>query len=304
MANDSGTTVPVGTSPETKSLVPATPVVTTPAVADPATTTVVTPAVTVQQPAIDPTTGLPVVGAPVNSNPLSLDADAPTVAAPVIGSQTGKVITYDPTGNPKLDMSLSFLGKLGLGPDHPGMKAAANGDFSILKATLATMGDTARGWEANVQLGESAYTDMTTERTNKAVTDRKSMMDAVGGEAVWNQVKAYASAATADSPTERAAVNSALARGGIEGKAMAVYLHSLYSQSTTVTQEPAAAISRSGGSQAAASQPAIRTDYALSPRQYTDAVAKLNSTLRGRLDGSPEYAELKQRRSAWRDPRG
>lgn len=240
--------------------------------------------------------------APASSDALTIgDVPTPPVVPPVVGAKQGKEVTYDPTGNAKLDMSLNFLGKLGIEPTHPGMVAAATGDFSILKAHLATLGAAAQGWEANVALGESAIQEQTAATTARRATDQKAVLEAVGGEARWAQIKDFVGKATADSPDERTAINAALAAGGLGARAMAVYLDQVF-QKASPTQEPAPV---TNGVPAASTAPA--TTYALSPRQYTAEVSKLNSKFRssgmGSIDGSREYQELQARRHAWREPR-
>lgn len=228
--------------------------------------------------------------------------DAPTKVEPiVVGEKQGKVVAYDPTGNPKLDMSLSFLGKLGIEPDHPGMVAAATGDFSILKAHLATMGAAAQGWEANIALGEFAIKEQNEATAVRKAADQKAIFEAVGGEARWAQIKAFAGAATADSAQQRTEVNEALAKGGLAARAMAVLLDQMF-QKQSPTQEPAPVTSG-----VPAASPAPAQAYALSPRQYTAEVAKLHAKFRssgmGGIDGSKEYTDLQARRGAWREPR-
>lgn len=232
------------------------------------------------------------------AEPLGTVGDVQITDVVIPAAEPGAV-TYEPTGNPKLDISLSFLAKVGIKADSPEMKAAEAGDFSILKATLATMGDKARGWEANVALGESAYQDVMTATATRRAADQKAVLEVVGGEDNWKAVKTFAAQATADSPAERAQVNAALNAGGVAAKAMAAYLHSLYMKHSD-TQTPAAAVIPG----AAATPPsATNTSNApLSPREYTNEVQKLSVALRnkGGIDNSPQYAALKARRSAWR----
>ena len=125
--------------------------------------------------------GKPVVVAPASSEPLTLDEKVVPATPPVVGEKAGAEVKYDPTGNAKLDISLAFLGKLGIDPEHPGMKAAGQGDFSILKAHLATLGAKAQGWEANIALGEAAIAEQAASHKERSTADRKAMLDAVGG---------------------------------------------------------------------------------------------------------------------------
>lgn len=231
--------------------------------------------------------------------PLGTVGDAPVVDVVIPAADAGAV-TYEPTGNPKLDISLSFLSKVGIKPDSAEMKAAEQGDFSILKATLATMGDKARGWEANVALGESAYAETMAATATRRAADQKAVLDVVGGEANWTAIKGFAAAATADSPAERAQVNAALNAGGIHAKAMAIYLQGLYHQHSE-TQTPAKVVAP-GVAATPASAPASGPNAPLSPREYTAEVQKLAVTLRnkGGIDNSPQYKALQARRAAWR----
>lgn len=289
MTTESGTTVPVAGTP---------PATSTPAAVVPETKAAQTPDPQAVQQQLD-ADGKPVVVAPASSEPLTLEEKPAVAVAPVVGEKVGAEVKYDPTGNAKLDISLAFLGKLGIDPDHPGMKAAGNGDFSILKAHLATLGAKAQGWEANIALGEQAIADQTAASKDRSAKDRKAMTDAVGGEETWVQVREFARAATEDSPSQREEVNRALQGGGIAGIAMAQYLHTLFLKNSP-TQEPKAATVP-----VVAQTPAgPARGYALSPREYTAEVAKLNIKLGGRMDTSPEYKELGARRRAWRDPRG
>lgn len=308
MSNDSGAPVapvgapaaPVATNTNGSApLVPAVPAAPKPANTPSAPAAPTAPAAPVAPPA----SGTPAApAAPASSDALVI-GDAPTtpVVPPVVGEKQGKVVSYDPTGNPKLDITLGFLGKLGIEPTHPGMVAAATGDFSILKAHLATLGTAAQGWEANVALGESAIQEQNTATATRRAADQKAIFEAVGGEARWAQIKDFVGKATADSPTERTEINAALAQGGMVARAMSVYLDGVFQKAST-SQEPAPV---TNGVPAATAAPA--SAWALSPRQYTAKVAELNAKFRssgmGAIDGSKEYQELQSRRAAWREPR-
>jgi len=76
---------------------------------------------------------------------------------PLIEAPEGQAVQYNKTGDPGLDMALSFIGKLGIGPDHPAIVAARQGDFAFIKAELAGRGDKAQGWEQYLSLAEKAF---------------------------------------------------------------------------------------------------------------------------------------------------
>ena len=200
-------------------------------------------------------------------------------------------VEFEPTGDVGLDMALAFIGKQGITADHPALKAAEQGDFSILKATLAQKG--AAGWEQFVALGEAAYARTTAENTKKAEASREAVYKEAGGKDEWLAIQTWAS--TNATPEEKAQINGLLNQGGLAAKSAVRYLVDVYGRANNVTVEPRDAQGQAvrGGLPNAANAP-------LSPREYTEAVRQLNVKLHGRIDGSPEYAKLQARRAAHR----
>jgi hypothetical protein len=234
----------------------------------------------------------------------NIDATPATPAAAPTPEPLAQVqsVAYEQTGDPGLDLALSFIGKLGIGPDHAAMQAAAAGDFAILKAHLAQMGDAAKGWEHVVAAGEQAYGRKTEASKAEAAKTQDSILTVFGLDAKnpnsrdpaakeWGKVREWA-AANAE-PHEKAQVNAALAAGGIAAKAMAKYLNDLYRAHPSAVIEPVA-VTQVGGRAVAGN------DWALSPDQYKAEVAKLSGEKRGQIDGTPEYRVLQQRRASWR----
>lgn len=247
-----------------------------------------------------PPAGAPAAPAPpaVPAAPVAL-GDAP--AAPALPAAIGEPaaapaapaapqsIAYEPTGNVGLDVALGFFGKAGLAPESAEMKAAVNGDFTLLKATLATQAKP--GWEQHVALAEKAHADITAADAAKKAADRGRIVAAAGGEENWTKVQAWATANA--EPAERDAVNAALGQGGLVAAAMAEWLSNKYAAAAGTVVNPKEAAPGGGAPGAGARQ-------GLSAREYTDAVAKLNIKLRGNLNGSPEYAALQQQRAIGR----
>lgn len=236
--------------------------------------------------------------------PASLD-DAPAPAKPVgevtppvegaPAPQAGEAISYEPTGNPGMDLALDFLGKLGFGPEDPAMAAAGNGDFGLLKAKLAVMGEKAQGWEAVLAVGEQGLKAMNDARAAEAQKTQDAILSVFGEDRdaaakQWETVRAWAKENA--EPEERAAVNSALAAGGIAAKAMAAYLNGLYSKHPSAVIEPAT-VTKMGGS-------GESSTGALSPAQYRAEISALRAKLGQGMDGSPEYKALQARRLAYR----
>lgn len=222
--------------------------------------------------------------------------EAPKPAAEPTKPEPAKVedtpVAYEPTGDVGLDLALDFVGKAGIDIDHPAMKAAQEGDFSILKATLAAKG--VQGWEQFVALGEAAYTR--TQETAKANNAKIASLvhETAGGAEQWAEVQKWAAANA--TPEEKAEINALLNKGGLAAKGAVQYLVGAYNRAAnvdTTPDDPLARAGRGGGAPTADNAP-------LSPRAYSDAVAQLNARLGGRLEGSREYAALQARRQAYR----
>jgi hypothetical protein len=188
-------------------------------------------------------------------------------------------------------MALAFVGKAGIGSTHPAMVAAQNGDFSILKATLAAKGTP--GWEQFVALGEAAYKRTSETTAAKQAKDQAAIFELAGGKEEWGAIQQWAGANA--TPEEKAEINELLGKGGLAAKGAVQYLLSAYAKATNVVAEPRDAIGNAsrGGVPESGTGP-------LSPREYAAAVGALNNKLNGRLEGSKEYDALQRRRTAWR----
>lgn len=267
----------------------------------PAAPAVVAPAATVAPAA--PVAPVAAPAAPIATNiddPAAAAPVAASVAAPAPPAADGKAVpvSYEPTGDAGLDMALGFLGKLGIGPADAAMQAAERGDFAMLKAQLALMGDKAQGWEQVVALGEQSYKGVQAKAQAEAKQTQDAILSVFGSDAAaaaaeWGKVRAWA--ADNAEPQERTAVNAALAAGGIAAKAMAAYLAGLYRAHPSAVIEPAI-VSKVGGS------PDFNAG-ALSPEQYKAELSKLRAAKGQAMDGSPDYKVLQQRRMAWRSAR-
>lgn len=212
--------------------------------------------------------------------------------APPAPAEVGQgIIEYEPTDDVGLNLALDFVGKAGIGPDHPAMKAAHDGDFSILKAVLAAKGTS--GWEQAVALGELAFERSQAENKAKAEAVEKTVHKVAGGAQEWTNVQTWASANA--TPEEKTEINNLLNAGGLAAAAAAQYLVAQYSRASGVEvtpKDPVAGASR-------ATLPGA-DQGPLDAEAYTKAVAALNVKTRGRLDDSPEYQKLQNRRLAWR----
>lgn len=230
----------------------------------------------------NPTVLLDVEGKP------KVDEPAKVVVPPVVDDAS--TYTYEPSGDVGLDMALAFVGKAGLNGDHPAMQAAAEGDFSILKATLAQKGTP--GWEQMVALGEAAYARTKEVEKTKDAALVSLVHEVAGGKEEWAAIQKWAGANA--TPEEKTQINGLLNQGGLAAKGAVKYLADAYSRANNVVVEP-----KDGTANAARQPGESPTSGPLSPKAYSAEVQKLNTKLGGRLEGSKEYAELQRRRSAF-----
>jgi hypothetical protein len=192
-----------------------------------------------------------------------------------------------------LDVALGFVGKLGIGMDHPAMQATATGDFSLIKAHLATMGDKATGWEQMVALAEQAHTRTEDAKTATAAKVASAVHAVAGGAENWATVKTWASA-NADA-SEKAQINAMFDAGPVQARAAAMMLVDAYSKAGGTVVTPASATANpSGGTASTSNAPLNAKDYATAVRVLAAKVGSSN------LSTSPEYAQLGQRRHAFR----
>lgn len=255
--------------------VPPTPPVTPPVV--PPTGAPATPPVT---PPATPAT--PPVDAPIGFEPPTAPA-APT-------PPQDNVVVYEKTGDAGLDVALRFVGERGFGPDHPAIQAATKGDFSELEKALGALGDKAKGFKEYVDLAKDSVGRRQAAAKSNGEAVKKAVHDTVGGPAQWAAIQAWA-AQNADQ-AEKDQLNAAFKAGGVAATAAAKYLADLFKQHGKTAPKSAVKADASGA-------PASGTNP-LSPREYGTEVRKLNAKLGARMEASPEYAELKARRAAFR----
>lgn len=223
------------------------------------------------------------------------DSQQQQQASPPPATQQGKAVVYEPTGDAGMDRALAFVGQQGFGPDSPEIQAAAKGDFSLLRASLAAKGDKAQGWQEHIALAEGAMTKAkeADAATRKAVVELQTKMcQAAGTE--WEAVREWAK--TNASPEEKTAINGAFSTGGVAAKMAMAYMLSHYSSSAEATVEPRSATSKTAGTGNASP-----THGPMTAKEYSNAVQGLSRSMGGRdPSNSPQYAELQRRREAGR----
>ena len=216
--------------------------------------------------------------------------DTAPEGAPAPAGEQASEFSYDSTGDAGLDYALNFVGKLGYGDSHPAMQAATKGDFSLIKAELATKG--VAGAEAVVALAEQAYTRFAAEDAKKAEALGSFAAQAAGSAENWAVVRAWA--AQEATPQEKASVNAALAQGGLVAQGVIGQLVNLYQQKHTLPKS-AAEVAKPGavGNAAATAGP-------LTAQAYANAVEELRRKHGNGTDSTREYAALQAQRLAAR----
>ena len=214
----------------------------------------------------------------------------PAATQPTPNPDTSNEFAYDPTGDAGLDYALNFVGKLGYGDTHPAIIAAQKGDFSLIRAELATKG--VAGSDAVLALAEQAYTRFAAEDAKKAEELAGFAAQAAGSPENWAVVRAWA--AQEATPQEKAQVNAALAQGGLVAQGVISQLVNLYQQKHTLPKD-AAAVAKAGeaGTAAPSNEP-------MTAKVYAQAVEALRQKLGNRTEDSPEYAALQSQRLAAR----
>ena len=238
-----------------------------------------------------PTAGQPPAGVATPAPPApGVLLDAPGAVTPAPNPDTSNEFAYDPTGDAGLDYALNFVGKLGYGDTHPAIQAAQKGDFSLIRAELATKG--VAGSDAVLALDEQAYTRFAAEDAKKSEELAGFAAQAAGSAENWAVVRAWA--AQEATPQEKAQVNAALAQGGLVAQGVISQLVNLYQQKHTLPKD-AAAVAKPGeaGTAAPSNEP-------MTAKAYAQAVEALRQKLGNRTEGSPEYAALQSQRLAAR----
>lgn len=222
-------------------------------------------------------------------------AAAPAAQAQTPADTQPEVYEYNEVpDDPGLNMALKFIGGQGLGLEHPAVQAAIKGDFSFLRAELATRGDKARGYEEYLKLAEKSYAKHVNDQTAREAEAAQLIHQTVGGEENWKTIQEWAKANAEDG--ERKAINAMLNAGGFQARAAATLLQTLYAGAQGTVVEPASAV-RNG----VPANGASAAQAALSPAdfqtQFAALVAKVGVTAAGK---SPEYRQLVARRQAYR----
>lgn len=252
--------------------------------------------------------GQPVIApAPVaTAIPAQAPAAAPAPAAPATAAepaaktepgkaQFGEKVQYNKTGSDHLDIAVNFFGGLGLDLETlPGYAQAAEGDFSVIKAHIATLN--IPGADAYVSLAEAGLKTLTDAEAAKTKAIQDQVVGVAGDAETWTAALEWVREQTQDAEglQQREDLNKALAMGGLMTQLAAEFIFAQYSAQSNVSipQRKSATGEHTPAAPAGGS-------YGLSAREYADAVDKLRRENPGQeLEGSNELHALRQRRLA------
>ena len=263
----------------------------------PATVTTVTTPVPPAAPATPPAAPPAAPGTPPVATPPGTVAAAPVPAValptekpPVTpNASTAEEFSYDPTGDAGLDYALNFVGKLGYGDAHPAIIAAQQGDFTLIKAELATKG--VAGSDAVIALAEQAHARASEKHKASEAELAQVAATAAGSAENWTLVREWA-ASNADT-AEKAQVNAALAQGGFIAKAVIDGLVGLYRSKHTLPKEAEPVATAGAAASSAAASP-------MTAQAYAKAVQELTAKYGARTEDTAEYAAIQAQRLAAR----
>lgn len=213
---------------------------------------------------------------------------APKPAAPV----AEQPVAYAATGDAAMDVALDFFSKAGIKPDSPAAILAQKGDFSVLKAELAAKQKP--GWEGYVAIAEQAYGRATSAAQTAAAATKAVILQVAGSQEDWDAIRTFIGEKADASELED--LNASIKRGGVSARAAVRYMKEVFlagggklggdePEPESIVPTARGRVPQSGGPMSAA--------------EYNAAVQALSAKIgAAKMDASPEYAALRQRRQA------
>lgn len=196
------------------------------------------------------------------------------------------VITYAPTGDSAMDMALEFVGKLGIPLSDPAMQATLEGNWSLIEAKLAGMGDTAKGYEKFLALAKDADARFTETKNTNTTAINSAISGVLGNEAA--AILAWAGKTA--TPAEKASINKMLRADPVQARAAASILLTQYQKASGTVVTPASATSDPSGS-----LPNAQSQGPMSNAKFALEAGKLHRQFGNAYMNTPEYAALTRR---------
>lgn len=211
--------------------------------------------------------------------------------APVVPKDAPTEISYEETGDPKLDLALSFFGRNGLDADHQAIKAAINGDFSLLEAFLDEKD--VKGWKSYVALAKESHANAVKSQqdADSKVTEAVSKtLEQFGhtneqwGEAIqWVRT---------ESPEDVPEINKLLSSGPLGARAITAFILSNHREAAGTEYAPqATAVKPEAGANAGSAREVVKP---ISKSDFGREAEKLARSLGPDYMSSREYQSLRK----------
>ncbi len=201
-------------------------------------------------------------------------------------------VQYAETGDPKLDLALGFFGRNGLDAEHSAIKAAVQGDFSLLEAELAAKG--AQGWQQYVALAKESHSNAVkaAQEADSAITGAvaKTLEQFGYSNEQWGEAINWV---RTESPDDVPEINKLLASGPLGARAITAFILSNHREASGTEYVPQAkGIKEEAGANAGAARQAIEP---ISKSQFGIEAEKLARSLGPDYLHSKEYKQLRER---------
>lgn len=220
-----------------------------------------------------------------------IDEKAPVVPAKPDKKNEPEPIEYAETGDPKLDLALGFFGRNGLDAEHAAIKAAVQGDFSLLEAELASKG--AQGWQQYVALAKESHGNAVkaSQEADAAITGAvaKTLEQFGYTNEQWGEAIQWV---RTESPEEVPEINKLLASGPLGARAITAFILSNHRDASGVEYTPQQkAVKDEAGTR---SGPAPAEVKPISKSDFGREAEKLARSLGPDYLHSPEYKALRK----------
>lgn len=211
--------------------------------------------------------------------------------APVVPKDEPQEISYEETGDPKLDLALGFFGKNGLDAEHPAIKAAIQGDFSLLEAELASKD--AKGWQQYVALAKESHGNAVKSAADAdaKVTDAvaKTLEQFGYSNEQWGEAIQWV---RTESPEDVPEINKLLSSGPLGARAITAFILSNHREASGTEYAPQAkAVKAEAGANAGAAREVVKP---ISKSDFGREAEKLARSLGPDYMSSREYQALRK----------
>lgn len=211
----------------------------------------------------------------------------PVPEAPKVEPGKAGEIKFEATGNAQADYALTQIGAAGIGPDHPAVAAALEGDFTLLKHALAAKG--VAGSDHLVTMLERAAADAADAEEKQTAQIVSDVVAMAGSQEQWDEVMAWGRA-NAD-PAEKEALNELFGNPKTH-KIAAGYLLSAYDRAGGAREALQGVVSADGATATGGRQ---AVGGPLNRAQFSVEAQKLHAAMGDSYTNSPEYHALGQR---------